>query len=84
MEEQMMGLAGQGMQEQGMQEQALPQRDEMEQMVVQVAQLIMQGATAQELLQMGVDRSIIEMAMELVRAQTAETAGNGLAGLAYE
>ena len=79
MEEQMMGLAGQGMQEQ-----ALPQRDEMEQMVVQVAQLIMQGATAQELLQMGVDRSIIEMAMELVRAQTAETAGNGLAGLAYE
>ena len=41
MEEQMMGLAGQGMQEQ-----ALPQRDEMEQMVVQVAQMIMQGATA--------------------------------------
>lgn len=79
MNEEMMGLAGQGMQEQ-----ALPQRDEMEQMVVQVAQLIMQGATAEELLQMGVDRSIIEMAMELVRAQTAETAGNGLAGLAYE
>ena len=79
MEEQMMGLAGQGMQEQ-----ALPQQDEMEQMVVQVAQLIMQGATPQELLQMGVDRRIIDMAMELVRAQTAETSGDGLAGIAYE
>ena len=33
MNEEMMGLAGQGMQEQ-----ALPQQDEMEQMVVQVAQ----------------------------------------------
>ena len=79
MNEEMMGLAGQGMQEQ-----ALPQRDEMEQMVVQVAQLIMQGATAQELLQMGVDRSIIDMAMQLVQSQQGSVAGPmqnaGLAG----
>ena len=79
MEEQMVGLAGQGMQEQ-----ALPQRDEMEQMVVQVAQLIMQGATAQELLQMGVPQNVIDMAMQLVQSQQGSVAGPtqnaGLAG----
>ena len=84
MNEEMMGLAGQGMQEQGMQEQALPQRDEMEQMVVQVAQLIMQGATAQELLQMGVAQNVIDMAMQLVQSQQGSVAGPvqnaGLAG----
>ena len=84
MNEEMMGLAGQGMQEQGMQEQALPQRDEMEQMVVQVAQLIMQGATVEELLQMGVDMGVIEMAMQLVQSQQGSVAGPtqnaGLAG----
>ena len=84
MNEEMMGLAGQGMQGQGMQEQALPQRDEMEQMVVQVAQLIMQGATAQELLQMGVDQNVIDMAMQLVQSQQGSVAGPtqnaGLAG----
>ena len=89
MNEEMMGLAGQGtqeqgMQEQGMQEQALPQRDEMEQMVVQVAQLIMQGATAQELLQMGVPQNVIDMAMQLVQSQQGSVAGPtqnaGLAG----
>ena len=75
----MMGLAGQGMQEQ-----ALPQQDEMEQMVVQVAQLIMQGATAQELLRMGVPQNIIDMAMQLVQSQQGSVAGTtqnaGLAG----
>ena len=74
-----MGLAGQGMQEQ-----ALPQQNEMEQMVVQVAQLIMQGATAQELLQMGVPQNIIDMAMQLVQSQqgsvTGPTQNAGLAG----
>ena len=84
MNEELMGLAGQGMQEQGMQEQALPQRDEMEQMVVQVDQLIMQGATAQELLQMGVPQNVIEMAMQLVQSQQGSVAGPtqnaGLAG----
>ncbi len=80
----MMGLAGQGMQEQGMQEQALPKQDEMEQMVVQVAQLIMQGATPQELLQMGVPQNVIDMAMQLVQSQQGSVAGPtqnaGLAG----
>ena len=75
----MMGLAGQGMQEQ-----ALPQQDDTDHMVVQVAQLIMQGATAEELLQMGVDRSIIDMAMQLVQSQQGSVAGPtqnaGLAG----
>ena len=84
MNEEMMGLAGQGMQEQGMQDQALPQQDEMEQMVVQVAQLIMQGATPQELLQMGVPQNIIDMAMQLVQSQQGSVAGPtqnaGLAG----
>ena len=80
----MVGLAGQGMQEQGMQEQALPQQDEMEQLVVQVAQLIMQGATAQELLQMGVPQNVIDMAMQLVQSHQGSVAGPtqnaGLAG----
>ena len=84
MNEEMMGLAGQGMQEQDMQEQAFPQQDEMEQMVVQVAQLIMQGATAQELLQMGVPQNVIDMAMQLVQSQQGSVAGPtqnaGLAG----
>ena len=83
MNEEMMGLAGQGMQEQ-----ALPQRDEMEQMVVQVAQLIMQGATAQELLQMGVPQNVIDMAMQLVQSQQGSVAGPtqnaGLAGSATQ
>ena len=84
MNEEMLALAGQGMQEQGMQEQALPQQDEMEQMVVQVAQLIMQGASPEELLQMGVPQNVIDMAMQLVQSQQGSVAGPaqsaGLAG----
>lgn len=79
MNEEMMGLAGQGMQEQ-----ALPQRDGMEQMVVQVAQMIMQGATVEELLQMGVPQNVIDIAMQLVQSQqgsvTGPTQNAGLAG----
>ena len=84
MNEEMMGLAGQGMQEQGMQEQALPQRGETDRMIVQVAQMIMQGATAEELLQMGVPQNVIDMAMQLVQSQQGSVAGPtqnaGLAG----
>lgn len=79
MNEEMIGLAGQGMQGQ-----ALPQRDEMEQMVVQVAQMIMQGATVEELLQMGVPQNVIDIAMQLVQSQqgsvTGPTQNAGLAG----
>lgn len=79
MNEEMMGLAGQGMQGQ-----VLPQRDEMEQMVVQVAQMIMQGATVEELLQMGVPQNVIDIAMQLVQSQqgsvTGPTQNAGLAG----
>lgn len=89
MNEEIMGLAGQGVQgqqEQVMQEQALPQRDEMEQMIVQVAQMIMQGATPQELLQMGVPQNVIDMALQLVQSQQGSVAGPtqnaGLAGSA--
>ena len=86
MNEEVMGLAGQGMQEQALQEQALPQRDEMDQMIVQVAQLLMQGATPQELLQMGVPQNVIDMAMQLVQSQQGSVAGPtqnvGLAGSA--
>lgn len=86
MNEEIMGLAGQGVQEQALQEQALPQRDEMEQMIAQVAQLIMQGATPQELLQMGVPQNVIDMAMQLVQSRQGNVAGPvqnaGLAGSA--
>lgn len=79
MNEEMNGLAAQGMQEK-----ALPQQGEMDQMVVQVAQLIMQGATAEELLQMGVPQNVIDMAMQLVHSQqgsvTGPTQNAGLAG----
>ena len=79
MNEEMNGLAAQGMQEQ-----ALPQQGEMDQMVVQVVQLIMQGATAEELLQMGVPQNVIDMAMQLVQSQQGSVAGPtqnaGLAG----
>ena len=79
MNEEMNGLAAQGMQEQ-----ALPQQGERDQMVVQVAQLIMQGATAEELLQMGVPQNVIDMAMQLVQSQQGSVAGPaqnaGLAG----
>lgn len=86
MNEEITGLAGQGVQELALQEQALPQRDEMEQMVAQVAQLIMQGATPQELLQMGVPQNVIDMAMQLVQSRQGSVAGTtqnaGLAGSA--
>ena len=75
----MMGLAGQSMQEQ-----ALPQQGEMDQMVVQVAQMIMQGASIPELLQLGVPQNVIDMAMQLVQSQQGSIAGPtqnaGLAG----
>ena len=73
-----------GLAVQGMQESALPQQGEMDQMVVQVAQLIMQGATSEELLQMGVPQNVIDMAMQLVQSQQGSIAGPtqnaGLAG----
>lgn len=79
MNEEMNGLAAQGMQEQ-----ALPQQGEMDQIVVQVSQLIMQGATVEELLQMGVPQNVIDMAMQLVQSQQGSVAGPtqnaGLAG----
>lgn len=81
MNEGITGLAGIGTQDQ-----ALPRRDEMEEMVVQVAQLIMQGATPQELLQMGIPQNVIDMAMQLMQSQQGSVAGPtqnaGLAGSA--
>ena len=77
-------MIGTGLAGQGLQDQALPQQGEMDQMVVQVAQLIMQGATAEELLQMGVPQNVIDMAMQLVQSQQGSVAGPtqnaGLAG----
>lgn len=79
MNEEMNGLAAQGMQEQ-----VLPQQGEIDQIVVQVSQLIMQGATVEELLQMGVPQNVIDMAMQLVQSQQGSVAGPtqnaGLAG----
>lgn len=75
----MSGLAGQGLQEQ-----ALPQRNQMEEMVQKVAQLLQQGATPEELLQMGVPQEVIDMAIQLVSNQQGSIAGPtqnaGLAG----
>lgn len=86
MNEGITGLAGQGLQEQALQEQALPQRDEMDEMIAQVAQLIMQGATAEELIQMGVPQNVVDMAMQLIQSQQGSAAGPtqnaGLAGSA--
>lgn len=77
--EENMGLAGQGLQEQ-----ALPQRNQMEEMVQKVAQLLQQGATPEELLQMGVPQEVIDMAIQLVSNQQGSIAGPtqnaGLAG----
>ena len=79
MNEEMNGLAAQGMQEQGMGGQG-----EMDQMIAQVARLIMQGATPEDLLKMGVPQEVIEMAMQLVNSQQGSVAGPtqnaGLAG----
>lgn len=79
MNEEMSGLAGQGLQEQ-----ALPQRNKMEEMVQKVAQLLQQGATPEELLQMGVPQEVIDMAIQLVSNQQGSIAGPtqnaGLAG----
>lgn len=73
-----------GLAAQGMQEQVLPQQGEIDQIVVQVSQLIMQGATVEELLQMGVPQNVIDMAMQLVQSQQGSVAGPtqnaGLAG----
>ena len=79
MNEEMNGLAAQGMQEQGMGGQG-----EMDQMIAQVARLIMQGATPEDLLKMGVPQEVIDMAMQLVDSQQGSVAGPtqnaGLAG----
>ena len=80
MNEEMNGLAAQGMQEQGMG----GRQGEMDQMIAQVARLIMQGATPEDLLKMGVPQEVIEMAMQLVNSQQGSVAGPtqnaGLAG----
>lgn len=74
MNEEMMGtgLAATGMNE---------QKDEMLQ---QVVQLLMQGASPQELLQMGVPQSVIDEAMAIISAQRGSVNGpvqnSGLAG----
>ena len=74
MNEEMMGtgLAATGMNE---------QRDEMLQ---QVVQLLMQGASPDELLQMGVPQALIDEAMAIISAQQGSVNGpvqnSGLAG----
>ena len=74
MNEEMMGtgLAATGMNE---------QRDEMLQ---QVVQLLMQGASSKELIQMGVPQALIDKAMAIISAQRGSVNGpvqnSGLAG----
>ena len=68
MEEQMMGLAGSQVQpgpaQQGPSE---------EEMVQRVAEMLMQGVTIEELIQMGVPQQVIEMAMQMLEAQSEAT-----------
>lgn len=70
MEEQ--GLAGQSM--------GQPQLD-ME-MVKQVAQMLMQGMSPEELMQKGVPREVIEAAMQMIQQQQAQSQQAGPEGLA--
>ena len=45
-----------------------------EEMVQRVAEMLMQGVTIDELIQSGVPREIIEMAMQLLESQSGATA----------
>ena len=46
-----------------------PQAQQMEQMIQEVAQLLMQGISPEELLQKGVPQQVIEAAIQLVQQQ---------------
>lgn len=72
----MNGLAQQAM---GQQEQQISQD-----MVKQVAELLMQGMTPEELIQRGVPQEVVEMAMALVSQQATQIPEEsaGLAGMA--
>ena len=75
------GMMGTGLAATGMNE----QKDEMLQ---QVVQLLMQGASPAELLQMGVPQSVIDEAMAVISAQSGSVNGpvqnSGLAGSMLE
>lgn len=60
-----MGLAAQG----GMQEQQGPTQ---EQLVQKVAELLAQGITAEQLMEKGVPKEIIQMAMRLLQSQQGQ------------
>lgn len=60
-----MGLAAQG----GMQEQQGPTT---EQIVQKVAELLSQGVTAEQLIEKGVPKEIIQMAMQLLQSQQGQ------------
>ena len=68
MEEQTMGLAGSQVQpgpaQQGPSE---------EEMVQRVAEMLMQGVTIEELIQMGIPQQVIEMAMQMLESQSGAT-----------
>ena len=59
------GLASQG----GMQEQQGPTQ---EQLVMKVAELLAQGVTAEQLMEKGVPKEIIQMAMQLLQSQQGQ------------
>ena len=59
------GLAAQG----GMQEQQGPTQ---EQLVMKVAELLAQGVTAEQLMEKGVPKEIIQMAMQLLQSQQGQ------------
>lgn len=63
MDEQQMGLAAQG---------GTPQGPTTEQIVQKVAELLAQGVTAEQLMEKGVPKEIIQMAMQLLQSQQGQ------------
>ena len=63
MNEQQMGLAAQG---------SAPQGPTTEQIVQKVAELLAQGVTAEQLMEKGVPKEIIQMAMQLLQSQQGQ------------
>ena len=81
MNEEMMGT---GLAATGMDEQRNDMIEDRNELLEQVVQLLMQGASAQELLQMGVPQVLIDEAMAIINAQKGSVNGPvqnaGLAG----
>jgi len=71
-------MMGQGLAQQGAQQGqgGQPSQEQMMQLVQQVAQLLAQGVSPEELIQKGVSQQVIEMAMQMVQQQGGQNPHN--------